>query len=128
MDIKIDASLSRDEKFSNIKTSDPDLLFSWEGPIKLNNIMKKYKIPLNENKILTIKAEEYKKHIQNIDYINTSFNYEFDFKLILIKNGRTAIKNIKVAIKITIAKTAADAPIKLLLTSLKTGNKLKAKT
>ena len=100
MDIEIDASLSRDEKFSNIKTSDPDLLFSWEGPIKMNNIMKKYKIPLNENKILIIKAEEYKKHIQNIDYINTSFNYEFDFKLILTKNGRTAMKNIKVAIKI----------------------------
>ena len=53
MDIKIDASFSKDEKFL-FKKNDIDLLFSWEGPIRLNALLEKYKIPKNENKISNI--------------------------------------------------------------------------
>ena len=92
MDIKIDASLSRDEKYL-FPVDDPLLLFSWSGPLILNNLFREYLIPSQKNKKLLIKGDDYMKYLQK-----DKDNY-LTIKLIVKKDRRSAIKVMNIIIK-----------------------------
>jgi len=98
MDLIIDASLSRDEKYPT-SINDPHLIFSWKTTDILNNIFTAYLTASVKNKKILIKAKDYMK------YVNKNTDYKFQLELSIKKDRRSAIKLIDVMIKKPIYET-----------------------